>query len=196
MRKLSLIAVFFVAAALLFSAGYVSADDERGRTKIMGMGDKIVMVNHVLMMSDYLGLSNEQISRLTDLNIDSQINTIKNQAEIEVTELELRKLMLGYNSDRAVIDSTVDKLYDFKKINKKNMIDTHFKVISIITIEQYEKLKELMMKMGRTPEALKHQKPIEPGMDMPAQQQQPKMEQKDMMHEQHPMMQQEEKPGE
>ncbi|MEK6529123.1 MAG: hypothetical protein AABZ36_09620 [Nitrospirota bacterium] len=196
MRKLSLIAVFFVAAALLFSAGYVSADDERGRTKIMGMGDKIVMVNHVLMMSDYLGLSNEQISRLTDLNIDSQINTIKNQAEIEVTELELRKLMLGYNSDRAVIDSTVDKLYDFKKINKKNMIDTHFKVISIITIEQYEKLKELMMKMGRKPEALKQQKPMEPGMDMPAQQQQPMMQQKDMIHEQHPMMQQEEKPEE
>jgi len=196
LRKLSLNPVFFVAAALLFSAGYVSADDETGRTRMMGMGGEIIMVNHVLMMSDYLGLSTEQISRLTDLNIDSQINTIKNQAEIEVTELELRKLMLGFNSDRAVIDGTVDKLYDFKKINKKNMIDTHFKVVSIITIEQYEKLKELMMKMGRKPEAFKHQKPIEPGMDMPAQQQQPKMEQKDMMHEQHPMMQQEEKPGE
>lgn len=192
-----MIPVFFLTAALLFSAGYVSADDEMGRTKIMGMGDKIVTVNHVLMMSDYLGLSTEQINRLTDLNIDSQINAIKNQAEIEVAELELRKLLLGFNSDRAVIDSTVDKLYDLEKINKKNMIDTHFKVMSIITIEQYEKLKELMMKTGRKPEALKQQRPVEPGMDMPAQQQQhPMMQQKDMMHEQHPMMQQEEKPEE
>lgn len=192
-----MIPVFFVAAALLFSAGHVSADDEMGRTRMMGMWGNMVMVNHVMMMSDYLGLSTEQISRLTDLNIDSQINTIKNQAEIEVTELELRKLMLDYNSDRAAIDSTVDKLYDFKKINRKNMIDTHFKVMSIITREQYEKLKELTMKTGRKSEALKQQKPMEPGMDMPAQQQQqPMMEQKDMMHEQHPMMQQEEKPEE
>jgi Spy/CpxP family protein refolding chaperone len=194
LRKLSLIPVFIVAATLLFSARYVSADDGMGKSGMKGMGDKMAMVNQVLMMADYLGLSTEQINKLTDLDIDSQINTIKNQAEVEVTELELRKLMSSYNSDRTAIDSKVDKLYDAKKINKKNMIDTHFKVMSIITKEQYEKLKELMMKMGRMSEALKQHKPMEPGMDMPAQQQQqPAMEQKDMMQEHHPMIQQEEK---
>ena len=163
MRKLNVISVFLIAVLLLVFAGYAFADERMGmgKAKHMGMGEHMTMIKQVLMMADYLGLSRKQMDDLNNLNIDLQINLINDNAAIEVAELKLMKLMSDYNLDKRAINKAVDKLYDLKKKKKKNMIDAHFKVMSILTKEQFKKLKELRMKMGRMSGAIKQQKSIE-----------------------------------
>ncbi|MCK5427531.1 MAG: hypothetical protein KAJ34_07525, partial [Thermodesulfovibrionia bacterium] len=155
-------------------AGHTFADDGMGRAKHMRMGKKMCMTKQVLMMADHLDLSKEQIDKLNDLSIDSRINMIKDKAAIEVAELKLMKLMSDYDADKKAINRAVDKLYDLKKKKKNNMIDTHFKVTSILTREQFEKFKTLKIKMGmgRMSGDMRHQKAM--GMEM--------------MHHKHKMM--------
>ena len=178
MRKL-----FLVAILLLVSAGFVFAEQGMGmgQSKHMKMEHKMSLIKQVLMMADYLVLSNEQLEKLTDLDIDSQINMIKDKAAIEVANLELKKLLRNYSADKTAIDTAIDKLYDLKKTKKKNLINTHFEVISILTEVQINKLKMLRMKMSRMSETMKTM-----GTEM-------KMGMEMMHQQQHPTMQQEEK---
>ncbi len=198
MRKL-----FLVAILLLVSAGFVFAEQGMGmgQSKHMKMKHKMGQVKQVLMIADYLGFSNEQFEKLTELDIDSQINMIKDKAAIEVANLELKKLLRNYTADKTAIDTTIDKLYDLKKTKKKNLINTHFEVISILTEVQFNKLKMLRMKMSRMSETMKTMgREVKMGIEM-MQQQQPMMQQQQpmmqqqqpMMQQQQPMMQQEEK---
>ena len=194
MRKL-----FLVAILLLLSAGFVFAEHGMGmgQSKHMKMKHKMGLVKQVLMMANYLGLSNEQLEKLTVLDIDSQINMIKDKAAIEVANLELKKLLRNYNADKIAIDTVIDKLYDLKKTKKKNLIITHFEVISILTEVQFNKLKMLRMKMSRMSKTMKTMgSEMRMGMEMmqqqPMIQQQPMMKQQPTMKQQ-PMMKQEEK---
>ncbi len=182
MRKL-----FLVAILLLVSAGFAFAEHGMGmgQSKHMKMEHKMGLVKQVLMMADYLGLSNEQLEKLTELDIDSQINMIKDKAAIEVADLELKKLLRNYNADKTAIDTAINKLYDLKKTKKKNLINTHFEVISILTEVQFNKLKMLRMKMSRMSETMTMDTEMKMGMEM-IQQHHPKMQQQ-------PMMQQDEK---
>ncbi len=186
MRKL-----FLVAILLLVFAGFAFAQHGMGKGMMHGMGmeSKMGLVHQVLIMADYLGLSNEQLEKLTVLDIDSQINIIKDKAAIEVANLELKKLLRNYNADKIAIDTVIDKLYDLKKTKKKNLINTHFEVISILTEVQFNKLKMLRMKMSRMSETMKT---MGTGMEM-MQQQHPMMQQQHPMMQQQPMMQQEER---
>ena len=96
---------------LLVSAGFAFAEQGMGmgQSKHMKMEHKMDLVKQVLMMADYLGLSNEQLEKLTELDIDSQINMIKDKAAIEVANLELKKLLRNYNADKTAIDTAIDK---------------------------------------------------------------------------------------
>ena len=148
--------IFSITILLLFFAGFAFAQHGMmGKGMMKGMEGKMGLVQQVIMMTDYLSLSSEQLSKLTELDIDSQINLIKDRSAIQVAELELRKLMISYGADREVINTAIDILYDLKKVQRKNLINTHFEVISILTEEQFIKLNELRMTMGTMSGAMK-----------------------------------------
>ena len=142
MKSLLLVIALLGAVVLLFSVAYAQAPRHR-------LGD----------MADELGLTDEQMENIKDAQYDFRKAEIGLLADLKISRLELRRLMMQEKPDQKQITQLVDKIADNQKELLKNNIDRKLAMKEILTKEQFKKLtrmkaerrKEKMEKGPRQP---------------------------------------------
>jgi len=90
-----------------------------------------------------LGLSDEKTSAVKALMLETKKSVIKQKAEIEIAELDLKAKMTEDPADTKTVGTLIDQKYELKKAEAKTLAEAVAKLKTILTKEQDEKLKTL-----------------------------------------------------
>lgn len=106
--------------------------------------DKIMHKAHFMIENkEGLGLTDEQVKKIKDLKMKAKKESIKAEADIEITALDIKSAMWEEKIDTEAVNALIDKKYELKKQNAKSMVKTYAELKGILTAEQKAKMKEL-----------------------------------------------------
>jgi Spy/CpxP family protein refolding chaperone len=134
-RTLFCLAVFVGILVLVFSITYARAFRPKP-----------------LAMLDELGLTDEQIENIRDVQYNFRKAEIGLRADLQSSRLELRHLMIQEKSDQKEIMNVVDKIADTQKKLLKNDVDRKIEMTGILTPQQFKKF--IQMKSERKKEGM------------------------------------------
>ncbi len=118
------------------------------------MGD---MMGMCLANAEKLGLSDEQIKKLTPIHREMQKKRARFMADLKIAELEQMDIMEVKDFDLEKASAAVKKIADIKTAHHLDMLKSMKEVRSILTDEQFKQMKKMMhTKMdGAKPEKVK-----------------------------------------
>ena len=120
------------------------------------MGD---MMGMCLEHADKIGLTDEQIKKITPIHREMQKKQIRFKADLKIAEIELMEIMEVKDFDLEKATAAVKKIADMKTAHHLEMLKSMKEVRSILTDEQFQKMKKMMpMKMGEKKPAKKMMK--------------------------------------
>ncbi len=117
------------------------------------MGD---MMGMCLQHAEKLGLSDEQIDKMTPLHRAMQKKQAQFKADLKIAEIDLKEIMevKDFNLDLAI--GAVQKIAQIQSAHHVEMLKSMKEVRTILTDEQFKKMKKMMpmMKAGKKPEKM------------------------------------------
>lgn len=141
--------VTFVCAAPAFSQmmdrPMMGLGEGYGRMAGLGymdrMGDQMGMC---LEQADKLGLTDEQLKKITPIHREMKKKQIRFNADLRIAEMEHVEIMEVKDFDLEKASASVKKVADMKTAHRLDMLKTMKEVRSILTEEQFQKMKKLM----------------------------------------------------
>ncbi len=100
----------------------------------------------ILKNGEELALTPKQEEDIKNLKAETKKALIKNQAEIEVIEVDIETALWMDAIDTAAVNVLVDKKYELKKEKTKMLVNALANLKNILTPEQKTKLKGLYKK--------------------------------------------------
>jgi Spy/CpxP family protein refolding chaperone len=91
-----------------------------------------------------LGVSAEQAAKVRQQESDFRKAEIRNRADLQVKQLELRDLVTADKPDRGAIDAKLKELSTARYAMQKSAIDFHLNMRDALTPEQRQKLEQWM----------------------------------------------------
>lgn len=118
----------------------------------MGHMDRMgEMMGMCLANADKIGLSDEQTKKITPIHREMQKKMLRFNADLKILEMEQMEIMEMKNFDLEKAVTAVKRSADFKAAHHVEMLKSMKAVRTILTDEQFSKLKTMMhkdMKMG------------------------------------------------
>ena len=99
-------------------------------------------------MADELGLTEEQIDNMREIQYNFNKARIGLRAELKTSRLELRHLMMEENPNQGQIGKLVDQIADTQKELLKQRIDRKLAMKEILTAEQFKEFMKLRGERG------------------------------------------------
>lgn len=147
MKKTVLILALFIAASVLAIQPAALAYDGRkcsdcGRK--MGLDDKFFgKVSFLMDNEEELGLTEEQIDKISSLKWDTKKSLILKQAEIDVIALEMKSGLWQDTIDAPALSKLAEKKYDLKKDKAIKLIESYAALKQILTNDQRDMAKKI-----------------------------------------------------
>lgn len=120
--------------------------------QMMGMGQMDMMVDHMGMCldkADKIGLTDEQVKKITSIHREIKKKNIQFKADLQIAKMEQMEIMEVKDFDLVKANASVKKIADMKTAHHLDMLKSMKEVRSILTEEQFKKMKKMMpMKMG------------------------------------------------
>ena len=117
------------------------------------------MMGMCLEHADKMGLTDEQIKKITPIHREMQKKQARFKAELKIAEIELMEIMEVKDFDIEKANTAVKKIADIKTTHHLEMLKHMKEVRTILTEEQFKKMKKMMpMKMGEKKPARKTMK--------------------------------------
>ena len=106
------------------------------------------MMPNCLAMADKIGLSEDQVNKITPIHREMEKKMIRYQADLKIAQIDLKAIMDVKDFDLEKADAQVKKIEDIRTAHHLDMLKTMKEVRSILTEEQFKKMKRMMaMKM-------------------------------------------------
>ncbi|BCA54449.1 conserved exported protein of unknown function [Nitrospira sp. KM1] len=97
------------------------------------------LIRHLLKHEKDIGLTPDQVTKLKDIQLNLDKTRIKNEADIQVAERELRSLTDDEKSDLGAIESKLKQSEDLQVSLRMTSIKTRRDVMALLTPEQKTK---------------------------------------------------------
>lgn len=154
------VCMLIVAMPAVFAQQMMGKDGKMGtmgmREGMMGMGSGMKMwnkmdfeqmfnykVSFILMNSKDLGVTDEQMMKIKDLKYRIEKSLIMKKAEIEATDIDIMQAFGKDDIDVMAIGKLIDKKYDAKKMQAKELVDACATLRMILTTDQQKKIKDM-----------------------------------------------------
>lgn len=145
MKKVIGICAVVLTLALVVSPLYAGGKGCCGKSKSK-VCEKAKMI---LMNSDELGLSDEQVEKIKQITMRNKKEMIKRGAELEVVALDIKSAMYSEKPDVEAINKLIDKKYDLKKAKAKAMVAAYAELKGVLSASQMKALKDLYKKCDK-----------------------------------------------
>ena len=96
-----------------------------------------------------LGITPEQLQKLEDVRFNAQKESIQHRSALQISRLELQRLMSAENPDRAAIDKKIQETSQEEAALMRSSINARLNARGVLTAEQRTKLKEIMQNRMR-----------------------------------------------
>jgi len=143
---------FLILLAILIMSNLSYAHNHKGEMEgnmgmRMGMmGDHMDdMIDACLSNATELKLTDEQVAKLQPLHREMQKKQVKFKADIKVAELELAEVMDVKDFDLAKAEEISKKITELRLAHHSEMLKIMKEVRSILTEEQFQKMKKMKM---------------------------------------------------
>ena len=144
MRAKMLCAMVVIVGLVLGSAVTGSYAGDEGKGKEGCLAGKLCMKMAFVMANEKdLGLTEEQVAKLKELNMKTKKEMIGMKASEEIAELDMGEALHQKTIDVAAVNALIDKEFDLKKGKAKAMVASYAALKDILTTEQKDKMKEL-----------------------------------------------------
>jgi len=97
----------------------------------------------LMAAKDEIGLTDTQVDKLKTIKLDFKKSLVRLEADIEVLGLDVKKGLYENPIDVAAVNALIDQKYAIKKAKAKASVQALADVKSVVTDEQWTKLKEL-----------------------------------------------------
>ncbi len=121
-----------------------------------GMGMSMMMhgstshlIRHLLRHQKDIGLTDEQVGKLKELQLNLDKTRIKSEADIQIAERELRALVEDDKSDLGAIEAKLKQSEELQTGLRLAAIKARREALGLLTPEQREKQKGIHEKMMR-----------------------------------------------
>ena len=108
------------------------------------MGTRLLAMLDNDRMKARLGLTDDQVSRLRQVVVDSEKATIKTRAEMKIRGIELRELLRADKPDQAAVMKKVDEISALRGEMMKQHVSALLSAKTILTPEQQKKIRSFM----------------------------------------------------
>ena len=102
------------------------------------------VISLLLRNREKLGLSDDQVKKLEQLRSDFEKETIRNEADIRVAEIDLNNLLQAQSAELAKIEAKIRDIERLRADLRIARIRTIEKGKALLTAEQRKKLQELL----------------------------------------------------
>jgi Spy/CpxP family protein refolding chaperone len=124
---------------------------EGGGTDRMGE-----MMGFCLQHADELGLSPEQITRLTPLHREMEKKQVRFRADLKIAEMDLRDIMEVKDFDLTKASAAVNQIATIKSSHQLEMLKALKEVRAVLSEDQFRQMKKIMpMEKRMTNKAMK-----------------------------------------
>ena len=153
----------FTVLALVLAAPSLWADEPHGEPKEQGKGygeqgggmkgrhgGPGHFLRHLLMHQKEIGLSEEQVGKITAIQLELDKTRIRTEAEIQVAEREMHEMVRDDKADLAAIEAKLKQGASLEVSLRLAAVKARRDAMALLTPEQREKEKaehEKMMKM-------------------------------------------------
>jgi len=128
-------------------AGRRAFADGGGRRGFGGGGGMLRMAENP-RVRQYLGLTDEQVSRLHKIGVDAEKASVQTRADMQLRHIELRELMRADNPDHDAIMQKLDEVNALQGKMAKQRAETMLSARSVLTPDQLKKIKTFMENRG------------------------------------------------
>jgi len=122
-----------------------------GKGHMMNMGnmEKLGdMMGMCIEHSDMMGLTDDQIHKIKALHIDMAKKQARFVADLKIAEIELREIMDVKDFSLEKANDAVKKIGGIKIVHHLEMLKAAKEMRSILTDEQFKKMRKMMPMMG------------------------------------------------
>lgn len=140
------IATALILAAMITAPAAYANDGKKGRDGHRGLHGKFFHKAHYVLKNEKaLGLSDEQVSAIVKLKIETKKNLIRQKADAKIVGVDIKSALYDDKIDTDKVNKLIDQKYEVKKSLAKSLVDSLAKLKGILSEEQLKKLKELHM---------------------------------------------------
>ncbi|HTL48672.1 MAG TPA: Spy/CpxP family protein refolding chaperone [Verrucomicrobiae bacterium] len=97
----------------------------------------------LLKQKEQLGLTEEQVRSIRDLNTETKKNLIRGGAEIEIFELDIFTKLHDEGADPAEVQKLIEQKFDTQKKLSQNVADAYFRLKGTLDDRQQQTLNDL-----------------------------------------------------
>ncbi|WAC08046.1 MAG: Spy/CpxP family protein refolding chaperone [Thermodesulfobacteriota bacterium] len=148
MKKIVLSLLLIVIFALpAFSQIMDKPTHEGHHGQMMGMCNMDMMGNMMdmcLANADKIGLTDEQINKITPIHREMQKKQARFIADQKISQIELMEIMDVKDFDLGKANAAVKKIADIKTAHHLEMLKSMQEVRTILTDDQFKKMKNMM----------------------------------------------------
>ncbi len=149
MKKTNLVVwVLVVVFSVVFYTSTASAKESKKDKDCKYSLEKKVLrkCRLALVYQDDLGLSDEQIKKISDLKIKSKKDLIRKKSEIDLLSVDIKSELREDEIDTKTVGKLIDKKYEIKKEKAKSLVNAYANLKNILTAEQKIKFKNIVRK--------------------------------------------------
>jgi len=128
-----------------------------------GMHKRADMLDMLIKHADKVGLTDDQVVKLKTIHRGMERKKIRFEADMKLARIDLKEIMEVKDFDLEKANAAVQKISDIKKDQRLEMLKSLKDVRSILTDDQFKKIKEFRHRMwegkkqgGKKPEVKKH----------------------------------------
>ncbi len=130
--------------------GPMSQEHGHGQMMEMGNMDRMGdMMGACLANADKMGITDDQITKIKPIHTDMQKKQARFKADLKIAEIELMEIMDVKDFDLEKANGAVKKIEGIKTAHHLEMLKDMKEIRTIVTDEQFKKMKKMMpMKAG------------------------------------------------
>jgi Spy/CpxP family protein refolding chaperone len=166
MKKLALSLLLTVVFAVpAFSQMTDMPMKGHGQRMEMGNMDKMGdMMGMCIANADKIGLTDDQITKMKPIHREMQKKQARFKADQRIAEIELMEIMEVKDFDLEKANAAVKKIAEIRTTHQLEMLKAMKEMRTILTDEQFAKMKKMMMTMKMMPMKAGEKKPAKKTM--------------------------------
>lgn len=144
-RLMGCLGILVLGTAVSLSSAYAHGPKRGGHGDGGGKLEKIFFMkaHFILENQEELGLAEDKVQAVKQLKLETKKALIRQNADLEIVSLDVMSELHEYPVDVKALNALLDRKFELKKADAKNMVAAIAQLKETLTPDQYAKMRSL-----------------------------------------------------